>query len=156
MPKRRDLIRMTEEELSAFLAGRRVMNIATHNHDGTIHLVAMWYGFTSDGRIGFETFSKSQKIQNLRRDKRITALVEAGDLYEELQGVELVGTAEVTEDPDVLMPIAMSVVDRYIGGNLAPEEREATAAMMARNRSAVVLNVEKTVTWDHTKLGGTY
>ena len=61
------------------------MNIATHNHDGTIHLVAMWYGFTPDGRPAFETFAKSQKVQNLRRDPRITALVEAGDVYEELR-----------------------------------------------------------------------
>jgi PPOX class probable F420-dependent enzyme len=155
MAKRRDLIRMTPEEVDAFLHGRRVMNIATHNHDGTIHLVAMWYGFTPDGRPAFETFTKSQKVQNLLRDNRVTALVEAGDVYEELQGVELVGTAEVTEDQDVLMPIARNVVERYIEGT-KPEDIDAVAAMMARNRSAIVLNVDRIVSWDHTKLGGTY
>ena len=146
---------MTEEEIDAFLAGRRVMNIATHNHDGTIHLVAMWYGFTADGRVAFETFAKSQKVQNLRRDPRITALVESGDQYENLRGVELVGKAEVTEDQDVLMPIARNVVERYLEGT-KPEDVDAVAAMMARNRSAIVLNVERIVSWDHTKLGGTY
>lgn len=155
MPKRRDLIRMTPEEVDAFLAGRRVMNIATHNHDGSIHLVAMWYGFTPEGKPAFETFTKSQKVQNLRRDNRITALVEAGEVYEQLQGVELVGTAEVTEDPEVLMPIARSVVERYMGP-LAPDDAAAAAEMMARNRSAVVLHVDRVVSWDHTKLGGTY
>jgi PPOX class probable F420-dependent enzyme len=155
MAKRRDLIRMSTEEIDDFLHGRRVMNIATHNHDGSIHLVAMWYGFTADGRPAFETFSKSQKVQNLRRDTRITALVEDGDVYEQLRGVELVGTAEVTEDPDVLMPIARSVVERYIEGT-KPEDIDAVAAMMARNRSAVVLDVDRIVSWDHTKLGGTY
>jgi PPOX class probable F420-dependent enzyme len=155
MPKRRDLIRMTDEEVDAFLHGRRVMNVATHNHDGTIHLVAMWYGFTPDGRPAFETFSKSQKVQNLRRDPRITVLVESGDVYEELRGVELVGSAEVTEDQDVLQPIARNVVERYMEG-VGPDDVEAVAAMMARNRSAIVINVERTVSWDHTKLGGTY
>lgn len=155
MAKRRDLIRMTDDEVKAFLDGRRVMNIATHNHDGTIHLVAMWYGFTADGRPAFETFSKSQKVQNLRRDNRITALVEAGETYDQLQGVELVGTAEVTEDPEVLMPIAMSVVERYMG-EVAPADREQVATMMAKNRSAVVIDADKVVSWDHTKLGGTY
>src|SRR5690606_29966014 len=114
MAKRRDLIRMSPEEVDAFLHGRRVMNIATHNHDGSIHLVAMWYGFTADGRVAFETFTTSQKVQNLRRDPRITALVEDGDAYEELKGVELVGTAEIHDDPAVLMPIARNVVERYI------------------------------------------
>jgi PPOX class probable F420-dependent enzyme len=155
MAKRRDLIRMTAEEVDAFLHGRRVMNIATHNHDGSIHLVAMWYGFTADGRVAFETFAKSQKVQNLRRDARITVLVEDGDAYEELRGVELVGTAEVDDDPAVLMPIARSVVERYID-DVKPEDVDAVAEAMARNRAAVILNVERTVSWDHTKLGGTY
>ena len=155
MPKRRDLIRMTPEEVDAFLGGRRVMNIATYNHDGTIHLVAMWYGFTPDGRPAFETFSKSQKIQNLKRDNRITALLESGDTYDQLKGCELVGTAEVTEDPGVLMPIAQSVVERYMGVD-DPDDAKAAAEMLARNRSAVVINVDRIVSWDHTKLGGTY
>ena len=155
MAKRRDLIRMTPEEIHAYLHGRRVMNIATHNHDGTIHLVAMWYGFTTDGRPAFETFSKSQKVQNLRRDPRITALVESGDQYEELMGVELVGTAEVTEDPDILLPIARNVVERYIE-NTKPEDIDAVAAMMAHNRSAIVINADRIVSWDHNKLGGGY
>lgn len=155
MAKRRDLIRMSSDEVDKFLHGRRVMNIATHNHDGSIHVVAMWYGFTADGRPGFETFTKSQKVQNLRRDNRITALVEDGDSYEELKGVELVGTAEVTEDIGVLMPIARSIVERYFEGT-KPEEVDEVAATMARNRSAIVLHVERIVSWDHTKLGGTY
>jgi PPOX class probable F420-dependent enzyme len=155
MAKRRDLIRMTDEEVDEFLHGRRVMNIATYNHDGTIHLVAMWYGFTPDGRPAFETFSKSQKVQNLRRDNRITALVESGDVYEELRGVELVGTAEVTEDPEVLMPIARNVVERYMEA-VEPDQLDAVAEMMAMNRSAIVINVDRIVSWDHTKLGGTY
>ena len=155
MAKRRDLIRMNPEEIDEYLHGRRVMNIATHNHDGTIHLVAMWYGFTADGRPAFETFSKSQKVQNLRRDPRVTALVESGDQYENLRGVELVGTAEVTEDPDVLMPIARNVVERYMEGT-KPEDLDAVAAMMAHNRSAIVINAERIVSWDHTKLGGGY
>src|SRR5687767_4768490 len=149
MAKRRDLIRMTPEEIDEYLHGRRVMNIATHNHDGTIHLVAMWYGFTADGRPAFETFKKSQKVQNLRRDNRITALVEAGDVYEELKGVELVGTAEVTEDPDVLIPIAVNVVERYLEG-VTDADKEGVANMMARHRAAIVINVERTVSWDHT------
>jgi PPOX class probable F420-dependent enzyme len=155
MPKRRDLIRMSPEEVDAFLAGRRTMNVATHNHDGTIHLVAMWYGFSTDGRPAFETFTKSQKVQNLRRDPRITVLIEAGDAYEELQGVELVGTAVVTEDPDVLLPIATSVVERYMGVD-DPAEARAAAELLARHRSAIIIDVDKVVSWDHTKLGGTY
>ena len=58
------------------------MNVATLNHDGTIHLVAMWYGFY-EGKPAFETFTKSQKIRNLERDNRISVLMETGDEYNE-------------------------------------------------------------------------
>src|SRR3954452_24920629 len=123
MPKRRDLIRLTDAELQEFLEGRRVMNVATFNHDGTIHLVAMWYGFC-EGKPAFETFTKSQKIRNLERDNRITVLMETGDEYSELKGRELVGTARLSADPEVVMPVARSVVERYFGV-AKPEDAEA-------------------------------
>jgi nitroimidazol reductase NimA-like FMN-containing flavoprotein (pyridoxamine 5'-phosphate oxidase superfamily) len=65
---------MTPAEVDAFLRERRTMSVATHNHDGSIHLVAMWYGFV-DGVPVFETHPKSQKAVNLRRDPRLTCLV---------------------------------------------------------------------------------
>src|SRR3954470_4149991 len=124
MPKRRDLVRMTDEEVDAFLHARmQTMNVATHNHDGTIHLVAMWYGFYQ-GKPAFETFTKSQKILNLRRDERVSALVEDGDDYAKLRGVELVGRGEVIDDKGILREVAGSVVQRYMG----VPEAEADAA----------------------------
>jgi PPOX class probable F420-dependent enzyme len=154
MPSRRDLIRMTPEEIDTFLHERRTMNIATYNHDGTIHLVAMWYGFLGSAPA-FETFSKSQKVLNLRRDPRITCLVEDGDVYEQLRGVELVGTAEVIDDPEPLMEVARDVVRRYHGIS-DPEQLDGVAAMLANKRSCIKVNVDHVVSWDHTKLGGTY
>ena len=51
----------------------------------------MWYAII-DGAPCFWTFAKSQKVVNLRRDPRITCMVEAGDEYSDLRGVELVAT----------------------------------------------------------------
>ena len=92
MASRRDLIRMSDDEVTAFLSERHTMNIASFGPDGNVHLVAMWYGFL-EGDTVFETYGKSQKVLNLNRDPRITVLVEEGDAYDELRGVELVGTA---------------------------------------------------------------
>src|SRR4051794_31661146 len=137
-PKRRELIRMSDDEIHEFLHGRRTMNVATYNHDGTIHLVAMWYGFY-EGKPAFETFAKSQKVLNLARDNRITVLVEDGDEYEKLRGVEIVGTAQVVDDREVIMEIARDVVRRYIGID-KPEDVDAVAAAMANKRSAIVID----------------
>ena len=83
--KQRDVIRMTEQEVDEFLLGRHTMSLATINHDDTVHLVAMWYGFL-EGCVAIETKTKSQKVRNLRRDPRMTCMVEDGDSYEELRG----------------------------------------------------------------------
>jgi len=145
---------MTDDEVQAFLSGRHVMNIATMGPDGNIHLVAMWYGFLN-GNPAFETFGKSQKVKNLRRDPRITVLVEDGDVYEELRGVEIVGRAIVHDDQGPLMEVAESVVERYIPVD-DPADIPAVAQAMAAKRVAIEIVAEKVVSWDHRKLGGAY
>lgn len=154
MAKRRDLIRMTPEEVDEFLSGRHTMNVATIGPDGNVHLVAMWYGFV-DGKPAFETYTRSQKVLNLRRDPRITVLVEDGDTYDQLRGVELVGTATVHEDRETVMACAASVVDRYFPVESA-EDARAVAEGLANKRVAVVIDVNRTVSWDHRKLAGGY
>jgi PPOX class probable F420-dependent enzyme len=151
---RRDQIKMTPEEIDEFLRGRHTMNVATINKDGTPHLVAMWYGFFDDGALGYWTYGKSQKIVNLQRDPRTTCLVETGAEYAELRGVEIVGTGTVVTDRDTIMQIGKSVFERYTG----PWSDAAAPAVeqMGAKRLAVRLEVEKMVTWDHTKLGGVY
>ena len=153
MTSRRDRIRMTDEEVATFLDGRLVMNVASLGHDGRPHLVAMWYGFL-DGAPAFWTYAKSQKMVNLRRDPRVTCLVEDGDTYAELRGVELVGTGTIIEDRDAVMAIGRSVMDRYTGpytDEMAPLLEAAGA-----KRAAVRIDVERTVSWDHRKLEGGY
>jgi PPOX class probable F420-dependent enzyme len=151
---RRDQIKMSPEEIAEFLRGRHTMNVATYNHDGSIHLVAMWYGSFDDGALGFWTYGRSQKILNLQRDARMTCLVETGEEYAQLKGVEIVGQGIVVEDRDEVMQIGKSVFERYTG----PWSDAAAPAVeqMGAKRHAVKIVVEKMVTWDHTKLGGVY
>lgn len=154
---RRHLIRMSDEEVAEYLRGRHTLNIATFGPDGNIHLVAMWYGFLGDN-LAFETFAKSQKVKNLQRDPRITALVETGETYDQLMGVEIVGKAIIHDDRDTLMDVAKSVVRRYFAEdpNTPESDVEAIAEGLARKRVAVEIVPEKIVSWDHKKLGGTY
>ena len=43
--KQRAVIKMSQGEIDEFLTGRHSMSMCTINHDGSIHAVAMWYGF---------------------------------------------------------------------------------------------------------------
>jgi PPOX class probable F420-dependent enzyme len=147
---RRRQVHMSAPEADLLLHEGRTMTMCTFNHDGTIHAVAMWYGFL-DGDLAIQTKTKSQKAVNLRRDPRITGLVESGERYDELRGVELVGWAETIDDPARLWDIGVSVFERHV----APYD-EAThrgeVDVMLRNRVGFKVHVNRIVTWDHRKL----
>jgi len=167
MPSRREMIRMTPEEIAEYLGGRRTLNLASFGPDSNIHLVAMWYGFLDDtnvyapevgygaGEIVIETFGKSQKVQNFRRNPRFTALVESGDEYDVLAGVELVGTVTILDDPAEVTESCKAVLARYQTFN-EPGDLAFAAEFAANKRVCVKLHVERIVSWNHAKLDVAY
>src|SRR5438270_7146247 len=124
---RRDLIRMSDEEIRAFLEEQRILQIATIDHDGWPHLVAMWYVLIND-QIVFWTYAKSQKAVNLRRDARLTCLVETGERYDELRGVQIKGRAIINDDRETVQRIGEALYERYTGGPLNAATRQMVIA----------------------------
>ena len=155
MASRRSQITMSDEEIEAYLADQKILNVATIGPGGHPHLVAMWYELI-DGKPTFWTFAKSQKIANLRRDPKMTGLVESGDAYNELRGVELVGTGRIIDDETKVLEIGKAVAVKYNGPNAVSEAALPFIEAQARKRLGVVFEIERTVSWDHTKLGGSY
>jgi PPOX class probable F420-dependent enzyme len=153
MASRRDAIKMSDDEMRAFLEAGRDLQVASINADGTPHLVTMWY-VVRDGEIAFWTYAKSQKVVNLRRDPRLTVLVAAGEVYEQLKGVSISGRAELVEDPDDVMRYGEAVYERY-WGPLNDTAREGVRAMGSK-RVVIVVKPERVMSWDHSKLGGAY
>ncbi len=155
MASRRDQIRMSSDEVDTFLHETHTMTVATIGPTGHPHLVAMWYGFL-DGAPAFWTFAKSQKIVNLRRDTRITCLVEEGDKYSELRGVELVGTGTIIDDRDKILEVGLSTGERHTGAPARGADARPFFEAQVAKRLAVRVNVERVVSWDHRKLAGQY
>lgn len=155
MASRRDAITMTDDEVAAYLEQQRILNVATIGPTGHPHLVAMWY-VMHDGQPTFWTFGKSQKVVNIRRDPRISALVESGDTYSELRGVEMRGTARLVDDHDEILAIGTAVALKYTGPAGASDDAMPFLEAQATKRVGVRIEIDHTVSWDHTKLGGQY
>ncbi len=138
-----------------FIHGQKSLQVGTLNKDGSIHLSTLWFGITDDKAIVFETYTKSQKILNLQRDPRITLLMEDGVVYEKLRGVMIQGMAELHDKDEDMAGLAALVLER---NNPEMDENTAkeAAKMLASKRTGVIIRPEKTTSWDHTKLGGTY
>jgi PPOX class probable F420-dependent enzyme len=146
----RAAITMSEDEIASFVDRSRTCTLATLGPSGTPHLVAMWYAVL-DGGIWFETKAKSQKARNLLRNPRASVLIEDGDTYDTLRGVSLEGRAVVVDDAEALWKVGVSVWERYTGPYT--EQMKPFVELMLHKRVAVRLDVERTRSWDHRKLG---
>ena len=146
----RSRIEMTDEEVTRFLDQSRTCTMATIGPGGMPHLVAMWYAWL-DGQVWLESKAKAQKIVNLRRDGRLSVMVEAGNTYDTLRGVSLEGRGIIVDDADELWRVGVSVWERY-HGPYSEEVRPFVEAMLHK-RVAVRLDVERMRSWDHRKLG---
>jgi PPOX class probable F420-dependent enzyme len=152
MPKSRDAIRMDEAEQAALFAECKSLQVATLGPRGEPHLTTLWYTL-HEGKVLFETYGKSQKAVNLRRDPRIAVLVEAGETYDQLRGISIQGRAELVEEGERLQALMRVLVDHHFPGQTA-EQVAGMAAQMAQKRIVVVVHADKTISWDHRKLGG--
>ena len=151
---RRDVIRMNDDEVDAFIEEQKSLQVGTIERDGSIHLSTLWFA-RIDKRVVFETYTKSQKIKNLQRDPRITLLWEDGDVYDQLRGVMIKGTARLVTDHSEVYPLALEVMKRN-QPDIPEEVLEQAAAQMAAKRTAVVVEPQKVISWDHRKLSGAY
>ena len=143
----RSAIQLSEAEVWDFLAEPHTIALATLRSDGTPHLVAMW--FALDGHVPvFWSYGTSQKITNLRRDSRLTCLVEAGASYTELRGVELSVRAVLFEDHEEVLRIGALVASKHG----LPHDRASMEAA-GRKRIGVRVEVAHITSWDHRKMG---
>lgn len=149
---RREQIRMGPQEIRAFLEQQRTAAVASIGRDGFPHVVAMWYVPTQDA-LAFWTYAKSQKTVNLRRDPRLTCLIESGESYDELRGVQIKGRAEIVEDRTEVQRWGETIWARYAPGELNDAMRQVIAAQAAK-RIVVVVHPVEIASWDHRKLAG--
>ena len=147
----RDLIRMDDAEVEAYLASSFRARFATLNADGSPHVVPISYVFL-DGSIAFWADAGSQKVVNARRDPRVSLIVDDGLEFQELRGVQVSGRADLRDDAET----AGRLADLF--SLKAPEEHRAAAReqllALAAERVSIVVKAERVASWDHRKLFG--
>ena len=147
---RRDQIRMSDDEVRAFLEEQMVMTIGTIGPSGRPHLIALWYVPDGLGMTGW-TYAKSQKAKNLEREPRATIHVESGVQYHELRGVMMECDVELDRDAK---PYGLALFERYAG--TLDESVTAMVEKQAPKRVGLRFKPTRVVSWDHSKLGGVY
>jgi PPOX class probable F420-dependent enzyme len=140
---------MTGEELRSFIEEQKVVTCATIGPNGRPHLMPLWY-VVDDGGLRGWTYAKSQKAKNLERDPRATLQIEAGVEYQELRGVMMECDVEVVRENVEFFGNAL--FERYAPG----VDMGDMIRQQAPKRVGLRFTPTRTVTWDHSKLGGAY
>ena len=152
MPKQRKRIALSDDEVWAFIAGQRDMHTATINKDGTPHLTTNWFALPNERQIAFNSYERSQKVVNLRRDPRITLLFADGEMYGDLRGASIKGRVRFVDDPDENLKVLQAITER----NAAQQEQRltgnATPEKVVPKRTCMIVEIDRVISWDHRKL----
>ena len=163
---RRDQIKLSPSEQAQLLADERVVIVSSLGPRGWPHSMPMWFTVRDSaqahpdgppGEIWIWTYAKSQKVKNLERDPRATLLIETGEEYVELRGIQIEAEAEIIRDPEQVLGFGKDLTIRYSEG-IDSIEGDAAEAMRAQaaKRVAIRFEAKRVATWDHRKLGGKY
>lgn len=147
----RAAVRLDDTEVASFLESQMKVQVATVGADGAPHLTTLFYAL-DQGRIAFWTYAASQKVANLRRDPRITCLVEDGEEYAELRGVSIRGRAHLIEAYDDIRALGLRVMERMAGGASLGELGDQIVDAQARKRIGIVVEPDRVASWDHRKM----
>jgi hypothetical protein len=140
-------IAMTPEERDAFLLDQRTCRLATVNAAGP-HLSAVWFVWDGEA-LWVSSIVKSQRWTDIQRDPRVSVMVDTGDEFGELRGIEIIGRVEVVgevpragEPNDELVTPERLSGDKYSGGRFVYDGRHAWLRIVP----------EKFVSWDFRKM----
>jgi pyridoxamine 5'-phosphate oxidase-like protein len=149
-PQRRGRrIAMSAAELDEFLGAARTCRVASVGAEGP-HVTPLWFVWEG-GALWLYSITRSQRWADLMADPRVAVVVDDGEEYLELRGVELRGTVapvgEVprtgAEDVPELAAVEAAFARKYAGG----------AEMGYDGRHAWLrLDPAKVVSWDFRKI----
>jgi PPOX class probable F420-dependent enzyme len=148
---RRRQIQFSPEEQAVFLREHRKASLATIDQNGFPHVVAMNF-FAKDGVFYMTSYSKAQKVVNIRRNPKVALMIEAGDKYSELRGVMVRGYCEVIEGAEAVRAAFAAMAE----ARGATTERPRGSVDSAPKRVVLKIIPEKITSWDHSKLDGAY
>jgi hypothetical protein len=157
MASRRDTITMSDAELHDYVRREKTLIIVSNSPNGFPHPMPMFFYTDEEGRFLVSTYGASQKVLNYQRDNKAALLLESGGEYEELQSAMMEATAEIIDDNDFVVETMMNIRRQRDPSKVdfPPEEIEGIQ-YAARKRVIIRFTPTKTISWDHTKLGGVY
>ena len=139
-------VSFTQEEAYAFLDSKPgFLILTTIGRKGFPHSVPVGY-FRVDDCVYVGGRSKTQRIKNVQRNAKVSALLEkSGSRREDLQGLMLQGEADIIEEPDqVLWLLREAARQRGTPESDLPTESRAGASYLR-------IKPTHSISWDYSR-----
>jgi PPOX class probable F420-dependent enzyme len=143
---------LTKEEIDERLARRVLARLATYRPDGMIHLTPIWFSWDGE-RFRISLGAGRVHLANLRRDPRISIVIDEDPRPEQglaagAWAIMARGTAELSQDEDLIREVTLDVMGRALG----PEDAQTyLEPIMAEGRTIVTITPSAWLTWDYNK-----
>ena len=146
-------MRLSADEAWAVITGSHTGIFTSLRRDGVPIALPVWF-VVLDRRIYVSGPATAKRLPRVRRDPRVSFLVESGQRWAELRAVQLTGRARVVTEPDLLAAVAAALDAKYA------TFRTARVAMPAATRAHYEVaraTIEITpdahmLSWDNSRL----
>ena len=146
-------VRLNSEEAWQFVTEAHTGIFITLRADGVPIATPMWFAVL-DRQIYVQTPVRSKKVTRLRRDPRVSFLVEAGERWAELRAVHLTGRADLVEDQETLDRVSTEMDRKYARFRTARTAMPAATQRHYETAFALIRVVPDAhvISWDNRKL----
>ena len=145
-------VRLTEAEALEFVESEHTGILSTLRADGSPASVPLWF-VVIDGTVCLRTLRSSAKAKHVRRDPRVSFLVERGQAWAELKAVIIYANAEEIADPAVTTRVDEAFTTKYESFTMPSSTPDRTREHYAADRVRLRLTPTRPpLTWDNAKL----
>ena len=135
---------MTDQEAVSLFEDALFARLGTYNEDGTIHIAPMFFKYV-DGQILMATQGPSRKVRNIKRNKRVSVLVDISEVP--FRGALVYGTAQL--DYEDVIAKRIDIFER----TRSREEGEEYARRLSEKWQCVIIRItpDHIASFDYSK-----
>ena len=146
-------VRLSLDEAWAVVEASHTGIFTSLRRDGMPVALPIWF-VVLERRVYVSGPATAKRVARVRRDPRVSFLVESGQRWAELRAVHLTGQARVVTEPDILARVAAALDAKYAPFRM---QRAAMPAATRAHYEVALATIEITpdahiLNWDNARL----
>ncbi len=127
-----------------FLRSQKILHLATLSKNRTPHVVPVWYLYSSK-RFYVGTNTRTQKVRNVKKNKRISFCIDTGVNAPHIYGVMSHGRANLILDEPKVKRIVKKILLRYF----TTLNKRSAIELLEDTDCIIEIIPEKLTTWSY-------